>query len=99
MQIRIDYDRVVRQANELGNIASDLDRVNSELQNIISETDANWDGEASEVYKKRCFSLSDYVRELSRDMNRVSSTIKEVADIIREADERANEIASRMRGR
>jgi WXG100 family type VII secretion target len=97
MKIRIDYDQVIRQANEIGSIAGDLDGVKKELQNIISDVDANWDGEASKVYVQRCTSLGEYLKDVSRDMNRVSSTIKEVARIIKQADERANDLASKLR--
>ncbi|NLK87699.1 MAG: WXG100 family type VII secretion target [Clostridiaceae bacterium] len=97
MLIRIDYNQVIRQANEIGSIAGDLDGVKKELQNIISDVDVNWDGEASKVYVKRCTSLGEYIKDVSRDMNRVSSTIKEVARIIKQADERANELASKLR--
>lgn len=97
MKIRIDYDQVIRQANEIGTIAADLDGVKKELQNVVTDVDTNWDGEASNVYIQRCTSLGEYLREVSRDMNRVSETIKDVARIIRQADERANELASKLR--
>ena len=96
MRIRINYDQVIRQANEIESIAGDLDGVKKELQNIISDLDINWDGEASKIYLQRCTQLGEYVREVSRDMSRVSSTIKEVARIIKEADERARNLASKL---
>lgn len=96
MRIRIDYDQVIRQANEIESIAGDLGGVKKELQNIISNVDANWDGEASDTYKQRCTRLEEYLKEVARDMSRVSSTIKEVARIIKQADERARELASRL---
>ncbi len=96
MKIRIDYDQVIRQANEIGTIAIDLDGVKKELQSIVTDVDTNWDGGASNVYIQRCTSLGEYLREVSRDMNRVSQTIKDVARIIRQADERANQLASEL---
>lgn len=96
MRIRINYGQVVRQANEIGSIAGDVDGIKKELQSIVSSIDANWDGEASNIYKRRCTGFGEYLREVSRDMDRVSSTIKEVARIIKQADERARELASRL---
>lgn len=96
MKIRIDYDQVLRQAREIESVAVDLEEARKELRGIVSDIDANWDGEASNVYMQRCNRLEEYIREVSRDMNRVSATIREVVRIIREADERAKALASKL---
>ncbi len=98
MRIRIDYNQVIRQANHVESIADDLQKAKKELQSIVTDVDTNWNGEASNVYMKRCISLEEYINVVSREMNRVSETIKYVARVIKEADERAREIADQLRG-
>lgn len=85
--MRINYSRVVRQANEIDDLGDELKKVADDLGELMVEIPATWRGSASEAYLKQCEDLKRSMKSTSRDINNVADLIKRVAKRIHDEDE------------
>ena len=86
---RINYNRVVSQANDIKDLSSDLDREITNLENLLAQIKREWYGPASDAFQKQLLMLIADMKTTKYNMSSVSSTIKNVAKRIREEDEEA----------
>lgn len=90
MANRIDYSKVVSQANGIKDLSTDLGREISDLENLLAQIKREWYGPASDAFQKQLLMLIADMKTTKYNMSSVSSTIKNVAKRIREEDEEAN---------
>lgn len=88
---RINYRRVISQANEINGLSNELNREIIQLENILADVKANWAGPASQAYQKQLLMLIADMKSTKFKMSSVSSTIKNVANRIQREDERLAE--------
>lgn len=90
MANRIDYSKVVSQANDIKDLSTDLGCEVSDLENLLAQIKREWYGPASDAFQKQLLMLIADMKTTKYNMSSVSSTIKNVAKRIREEDEEAN---------
>ncbi|MBQ8002167.1 MAG: WXG100 family type VII secretion target [Clostridia bacterium] len=93
---RINYSRVISQANSMSNLAGDLSSEIRKLEGMLSDVRSNWKGPASEAYQRQLSNLIADMKRTKSKMTGVSSTIKSVARRIQAEDERAAERARKL---
>ena len=93
---RINYGQVVGQANEISNLANDLNREVQKLESILSTIQSGWKGPASTAYQNHLNLLIADMRQTGGSMSSVASTIKSVAWQIQQEDERQAELAKQL---
>lgn len=92
-EFRINYEKVVEQANEMSDLARDLgDRI-AAMEDLLSRVKREWHGPASEAYQNQLIMLIADMKTTKYNMSSVSTTIKNVADRIQREDERLAEQA------
>ena len=90
MANRINYSKVVSQANDIKDLSTDLGREISDLENLLAQIKREWYGPASDAFQKQLLMFIADMKTTKYNMSSVSSTIKNVAKRIREEDEEAN---------
>lgn len=88
---RINYSRVISQANSINNLSHDLEREIRRLEEVLADVKKNWVGPASQVYQKQLLMLIADMKSTRFKISSVSSTIKNVANRIKSEDERLAE--------
>ena len=79
-EIRMDYDRAVRQANSLEEIARDLrNTANRDLQDCVSQISYNWTGTNSSAYVRKCGILKSNILKTSENLDKTADTIRKIA--------------------
>lgn len=87
MANRINYNRVVSQANDIKDLSTDLGREITSLENLLAQIKREWYGPASEAFQKQLLMLIADMKTTKYNMSSVSSTIKNVARRIKREDE------------
>ena len=87
-QFRINYDKVISQADSMENLADDLQRRINELSNMQALARKEWVGPASTAFQKKLSALIDEMRGTQSDISSVASRIKKTARSIQQEDER-----------
>lgn len=85
---RINYSKVISQANSMQNLSSDLNTEIRKLEDLLSHIKREWKGPASEAFQKELIELIADMKSTKYSMSSVSSTIKSVANRIQREDER-----------
>ncbi len=87
MANRIQYDRVVAQANSIKDLANDLNREITNAENLLDCIKREWKGPASDAFQQQLLMLIADMKATKYDMSSVSTTIKNTAARIQEEDE------------
>ena len=90
MYISIDYSNAVLQANKLAEIAEEYNSVLQIINKQMSAIQGVWEGNSAEAYKKKLSEYSQQNMKIQNEMKQTSYLIKQVARIIKEADEAAS---------
>ncbi len=90
-QFRINYNRVINQANDMYDLSSDLNSEIKKLENLLAQVKREWYGPASDAFQKQLIMLIADMKTTKYNMSSVSSTIKNVANRIQREDERLAE--------
>ena len=85
---RIDYDKVISQANTICSLADELSRQIRKLEDLRTVMNNGWEGPASSVFRQKLNSLIAEMESTYSSMNSVASTIKTTAKRIKREDER-----------
>ena len=97
MGYRINYSKVISQANS---IAEDANRLSSQIKQLEQmELDCRriWKGEAAETFIAKLRSLRSEMNRTKAQMSNLSSTVKYCADRIQREDRRAEEQANALK--
>ena len=84
---RINYNKVVGQANQISDLASDLNNEIAKLEGLLDRIKREWYGPASEAFQGQLLSLIADMKTTRYNMNSVSTSIKNVASKIQREDE------------
>lgn len=87
-KFRINYDKVISQANSIDDLANDLQRKIDELTDLQSMVRKEWIGPASSAFQKKLSTLISDMKSTKSDMDSVASQIKSTARNIQREDER-----------
>ena len=87
-KFRINYDKVISQADSIEDLAGDLRRKISDLTNLQTLARKEWVGPASTAFQKKLSTLISDMKSTRSDMDAVASKIKSTARSIQREDER-----------
>lgn len=86
--MRINYDKVIRQAHEMDELGCELQRIAVELNEMQQGMQAAWKGDAATAYTQKCLGLKETIEKTAKNIVSVSRVIKNTADNIRDEDEK-----------
>ena len=90
MAIEFNYEKAIKQAKEVEKIAAEmLDEANKNLQPTIDSIGVCWRGEASQQFIQYCNSARDDIKTQVKNLNDLARRIRETAEAIKKAEERA----------
>lgn len=87
--ISIDYANALMQATRLNNTAEECAEILRGIEKQLSVVEGTWEGSAAEAYKVKLNELKQQNLKLQNELRDTAAKIKEVARIIKEADEAA----------
>ena len=93
---RINYSKVIKQANSISDDADDLKAVIVKLTKYKAQCQSAWKGETADAFVAR---LDELITQMSRtriQMEDLAVTITECADLIKKEDEQAAENAASL---
>lgn len=92
--IRLEYNKAIRQAEELERVASELRNLaNSDLDGCLGRISTNWTGVNATEYVRKGRKLKQKMLDSATNLTKVARTIRTIAKNTRDADLRAREIA------
>lgn len=89
MFISIDYASALLQAKKLENTADECAEILQCIEKQLSAIEGTWEGSAADAYKAKLNELKQQNIKLQNEIRGTATSIKDVARIIREADEKA----------
>lgn len=90
-KFRINYNKVISQANSMSELSGDLNVEIRKLEDLLARIKREWYGPASDAFQKQLIMLIADMKTTKYNMSSVSSTIKNVANRIQREDERLAE--------
>lgn len=90
-KFRINYNRVISQANDISDLSRDMNTEIRKLEDLLSQIKREWYGPASDAFQKQLIMLIADMKTTKYNMSSVSTTIKNVANRIQREDERLAE--------
>jgi len=97
MGYRINYSKVISQANSISDNANSLNTQVSQLLELEQDIRAAWIGQAAETFLSRLSTLRGEVTRTRQQMVNLASTIKYCADKIQREDEEAERRAAALK--
>lgn len=93
MKLRIDYNNVIRRAQEISNVIQVLNARKIDLLQTSNSLHAAWQGEAANTFQVKLDSLIKELDASIKEMSAILRDILAIADRIKKEDERlASEI-------
>lgn len=89
MFISIDYASALLQAKKLENTADECAEILQCIEKQLSAIEGTWEGSAANAYKAKLNELKQQNTKLQTEIRETAASIKDVARIIKEADEAA----------
>lgn len=90
-EFRINYNKVMSQANDIYDLSRDMNTEIRNLEDLLSQIKREWYGPASDAFQKQLIMLIADMKTTKYNMSSVSSTIKNVANRIQREDQRLAE--------
>ena len=88
MSLNFDYNRSIRYINEIEDIAREIKtHVNSEMESTIGSIKASWDGDSANIFVKHCSETKQQITARAAKLDDLAKKMREIANIIREAEE------------
>lgn len=97
MQYRINYSKVISQANSISSDASQLSAQIKILEQMEQDCRAVWKGQAADVFISKLSALRSDMDRTKSQMSNLASTIKYCADRIQHEDREAEERAAALK--
>ncbi|BCN29978.1 WXG100 family type VII secretion target [Anaeromicropila herbilytica] len=92
--IEFDFAKALSQANEIDEIARDLNTLASnKFDTTMQSLSSNWKGDSANKYLKKGVTLQTYMGTSVKNLNTVADNIRAVAKRIYEAEMEAKRIA------
>lgn len=89
MFISIDYASALLQAKRLETAAEECAEILRNIEKQESTVEDTWEGSAAEAYKAKLAELKQQNIRLQNELRETAASIRDVARIIKEADEAA----------
>lgn len=96
MKYRINYSKVVSQANSIQNNANQLNEQIKLLNELEQECRSSWKGGAADTFLSKLNQLKGEIEKSKKQMSNLASTIKYCADRIKHEDEEAEQRAQAL---
>lgn len=96
MKYRINYSKVISQANSIGNDAAELSAQIRLLEQMEQDCRSAWKGQAADAFIAKLRTLRTEMNRTKNQMSNLSSTIKYCADRIQREDRQAEERAQAL---
>ncbi len=94
--IEMDYQKAIGQANELDQLASQLEtQANDNFPEIIRSVSDAWQGDNANKYVGKANKLPGKIKGAATDLRNIASTIRTVAENTYKAEKAAYEIAQK----
>lgn len=97
MKYRINYSKVISQANSIADDAAELSAQIRILEQMEQDCRAAWKGQAADVFISKLSTLRTEMNRTKNQMSTLASTIKYCADRIQREDQQAAERASALK--
>jgi WXG100 family type VII secretion target len=94
---RINYSKVIRQANSIGDNADDLSAQIKQIDTIESDLRSSWKGQAADAFLAKLTSLRSDMNRTKQNIDSLSETIKYCANRIQREDEEQNRQAATLK--
>ena len=90
MVLDFNYNLAIRQATQIEDIAREMRSAeNGKLANAIAAVDASWDGDTSGIFLRHCAETKQQMIAKAGELENLARRIRDVARILKEAEERA----------
>ncbi len=89
MFISIDYASAILQAKKLENVADECSEILQNIEKQLSAIEGVWEGSAADAYRAKLNEYKQQNLKLQTEIKNTADSIKQVAKIIRDADEAA----------
>lgn len=96
MQYRINYSRVISQANSIAGDASELSAQIKILEQLEQDCRASWKGQAADAFIAKLQALRTEMNRTKSQISNLASTIKYCAERIQREDREAAERAAAL---
>ena len=97
MGFRINYSKVISQADSIADCAKELSTQSSQLFTMEQTIQSAWKGEASGAFLSRVITLRGEVDATRRQIDDLATTIKDCAKVIQRAEEEAERNAAALK--
>ena len=97
MKYRINYSKVISQANSISNDASELSAQIRLLEQMEQECRSAWSGQAADAFIAKLRILRSEMSRTKSQISSLASTIKYCADRIQREDRQAEERAKALK--
>ena len=96
MQYRINYSKVISQAESINDQAEQLAAKISSLEQLEQECRSCWKGDAADAFTAKLSQLRSEMTGTKNQMKNLASTIRECAERIRREDQEAERRAAAL---
>lgn len=96
MKYRINYTKVISQAQSIDNSATELSALVRQLENMEVDCRAAWKGQTADVFTNKLNTLISEMKSTRRQMTNLASTIRTCAERIENEDRRLEELAESL---
>lgn len=97
MKYRINYSKVISQANSISDDASQLSSLIKLLEQMEQDCRAVWKGQAADAFISKLSTLRSEMNRTRSQMSNLASAIKYCADRIQREDREAEERAATLK--
>jgi uncharacterized protein YukE len=95
--MNFNYNQAIRQASEIDSIAGDISRAASnQFQSVLDSIGVSWQGATSMQFIGYCSETQDNMKKQASYLHDIAARIRDVAKIIKEAEEAALELMRRQ---
>ena len=92
--IQFNYEKAIRQANDLQDISKEIKKLaENKLTDSLQTIDKNWDGDNSKKFIKKGNTLKGKIEDSAEDLQKVSTSIRQMAKKIYDAEMESIRIA------
>lgn len=99
MKYRINYSKVLSQADSISDYATDLGVQIKALDQLEQDCKAVWKGQAADTFIAKLRTLRSEMERTKRQISSLASTIKYCADRIQREDRKAAEKAAALKSK
>ena len=89
LEISINYNRAITEANRLKTVANECNNAISQSRNALSDQKTYWEGAAANEFASAQERWRKEMQSIGTELTTISNLIRKVVDDIRAADERA----------